>query len=139
VTGTDLNKVTLADLEAEIAELRRRLARLEVDDAAADTISDFCRRHQISRAYYYVLKRAGRGPREMRPGPGGTGPRLISREAQADWRREREAETAAAAREAESKLGMNVRRALAIEPAPPGSKAQRGLPQEFAPGKSRDQ
>jgi hypothetical protein len=85
---------SVADLELEIAELRYRLARVEADNAAAATITDFCRRHRISRAYYYVLKSQNRGPREMRPGPNGTGPILITREAEADWRREREAESA---------------------------------------------
>jgi hypothetical protein len=89
---------SVADLELEIAELRYRLAQIEADNAVAATITDFCRRHRISRAYYYVLKSQNRGPREMRPGPNGTGPVLITREAEADWRREREAETVVDAR-----------------------------------------
>jgi hypothetical protein len=83
----------ITELEVEVADLRRRLARLEADDVDADTIPEFCRRHRISRAYYYVLKAEGRGPREMRPGAGGTGPILITREEQAEWRRRRTAET----------------------------------------------
>jgi hypothetical protein len=83
-----------SELEVEVADLRRRLARLEADDVAADTISEFCRRHRISRAYYYLMKAEGCGPRELRPGPRGTGPILITREAQAEWRRLRTAETA---------------------------------------------
>src|SRR5262249_43639883 len=87
---------SVADLELELTELRRRVARIEATDVAADTIPEFCRRHRISRAYYYSMRNEGCGPRELRPGPDGTGPILITREAQADWRREREAATAAA-------------------------------------------
>lgn len=41
-----------AEIEAEIVEIRRRLARLDADEVAADTIVEFCRRHRISRAFY---------------------------------------------------------------------------------------
>ena len=59
----------------------------------AYTINEFCLAHRFSRATYYNLKKENRGPREMHVG---TGVR-ISREAAAEWRREREAETLAAA------------------------------------------
>jgi len=86
----------LANLQTEITELRRRIASIEAarpNDAAADTIEQFCSRWGISRAHFYVLKAAGKGPREMRPGVNGKGPILISRQAQDEWRRECEAET----------------------------------------------
>jgi hypothetical protein len=58
----------------------------------AFSIDEFCARHgPISRAYYYKLKNAGLGPREIKLGARV----LISAEAAADWRREREAASAA--------------------------------------------
>jgi predicted DNA-binding transcriptional regulator AlpA len=52
----------------------------------AYSITEFCVRHQISKATYYRLKEHGEGPKEMRIGRR----RLISREAAEDWRRQRE-------------------------------------------------
>jgi hypothetical protein len=49
-------------------------------------IDEFCMLHGFSRAQYYVLRRAGLGPVEMCVGSR----RLISVEAAAAWRRERE-------------------------------------------------
>src|SRR5262245_29279774 len=57
----------------------------------AYTIKEFCEAHRISIAFYYVMKDAGWGPREMRAGTRV----LISHEAAADWRRAREAAAAA--------------------------------------------
>ena len=56
-------------------------------ETEAFTIEEFCRAHRFSRAHYFNLKRDGIGPREMRVG----NRVIISREAAADWRREREA------------------------------------------------
>jgi hypothetical protein len=53
---------TLAEIEAEIVKIWRRVAQLDADEVAADTIVEFCRRHRISRAFYYVLRGQGRGP-----------------------------------------------------------------------------
>jgi hypothetical protein len=53
-------------------------------------INGFCAAHNISRATFYNLLRAGEAPRLMRVGTRV----LISREAAADWRHEREAATA---------------------------------------------
>jgi hypothetical protein len=60
-------------------------------DRQAFAIEEFCRRHSFSKAHYYVLKAAGLGPREMRV----HGRVLISKEAEAAWRREREENTGA--------------------------------------------
>lgn len=51
------------------------------------SIPQFCEQHNISRSFYFRLRDAGIGPREMRVGSRV----LISREAAAAWRREREA------------------------------------------------
>jgi hypothetical protein len=59
---------------------------------AAYSISEFCESHRISESFYFKLKKQGRGPREMRVGDRV----LISLEAAADWRRERESLEAAA-------------------------------------------
>jgi len=54
---------------------------------AAYSVSQFCEAHNISEAFYYRLRRAGLGPRVMRVGAR----TLISHEAAARWRRDREA------------------------------------------------
>lgn len=51
------------------------------------TIDEFCRAHGFSRAHYFNLQNRGLGPRVMQVGSR----KLISREAAAEWRREREA------------------------------------------------
>jgi hypothetical protein len=54
----------------------------------AHSIDEFCETHgPISRAFYYKLRAAGRGPVEMHVGTR----RLISEEAAAEWRRQMEA------------------------------------------------
>ena len=50
------------------------------------TIEEFCRAHRISRSLYFRMKWDGYGPREMKVGRRV----LVSKEAAADWRRERE-------------------------------------------------
>jgi hypothetical protein len=55
----------------------------------AYTIREFCEAHRISQAFFYDLRNSGRGPREMILGTR----RVISAEAAADWRRERETTT----------------------------------------------
>ena len=59
---------------------------------AAFTIAEFCDAHRISRSKLYQLFDAGNGPRVMRIGT----KVLITADAAADWRREREAEAAKA-------------------------------------------
>ena len=60
----------------------------------AFSIAEFCARNgPISRALYYKLKQAGCGPREMRAGSRV----LITAEAAAAWRQEREAASNSAA------------------------------------------
>jgi predicted DNA-binding transcriptional regulator AlpA len=54
---------------------------------AAFSISEFCRLHGICRASFYNAIKRGDAPRLMRVGSR----RLVSAEAAADWRREREA------------------------------------------------
>ena len=56
----------------------------------AFSIPEFCYRQGFSRATYYNLKAAGKGPREMDV----LGRKLISKRAETDWQREREAEAA---------------------------------------------
>ncbi len=58
--------------------------------AGASTINEFCRAHRISRAFFYKLRKQGKGPRVMEV----EGRRLISDEAAAAWRHEREATSA---------------------------------------------
>jgi hypothetical protein len=51
-------------------------------DLDAYSIEEFCRRHSISRATYYNLKIAGKGPREGHA----LGRVLITKESAHDWR-----------------------------------------------------
>ena len=55
-------------------------------------IEEWCEKRRISRAYYYILRNEGRGPRELRYGRKVT----ITREADAEWQKAREAEQASA-------------------------------------------
>jgi predicted DNA-binding transcriptional regulator AlpA len=50
------------------------------------SIPEFCEAHGISEAFYYKLKRQGKGPREMKVGAR----TLITFESAAEWRRTRE-------------------------------------------------
>ena len=59
-------------------------------DKAALSIGEFCAKHGISRATFYILRKEGRGPLEMKVGAR----RLISIEAAAAWRRRMEGEAA---------------------------------------------
>jgi predicted DNA-binding transcriptional regulator AlpA len=59
-------------------------------DRATFTISEFCVAHRLSRTALYKLWSAGRGPRRIQIGDGRSSKILISIEAAADWRRERE-------------------------------------------------
>jgi predicted DNA-binding transcriptional regulator AlpA len=53
-------------------------------------IEEWCEKRRISRAYFYVLKKQGKGPRELRLGK----KILITRQADLEWQRAREAEQA---------------------------------------------
>ena len=61
------------------------------DTVDAFSINQFCQRHNISRSHFYDCLKEGDGPRTMKVGTR----TLISAEAAADWRREREAAAAA--------------------------------------------
>jgi predicted DNA-binding transcriptional regulator AlpA len=50
------------------------------------SIPEFCEAHGISDAFYYKLKKQGKGPREMKVGAR----TLITFESAAEWRRTRE-------------------------------------------------
>jgi hypothetical protein len=54
----------------------------------AYTIREFCARHAISRSMFYKLRNSGKGPRLKYVGV----KPIITTEAEADWRRESEAE-----------------------------------------------
>jgi predicted DNA-binding transcriptional regulator AlpA len=56
------------------------------------TITEFCRRYQMSRPFYYELQRTGKGPRELRPGPKKV---MISVRAAEEWERQNETPTPA--------------------------------------------
>jgi hypothetical protein len=58
------------------------------------SILEFCDAHGISEGFYYKLKKQRKGPREMKVGTR----TLITFEAAAEWRREREAASVAEAK-----------------------------------------
>ena len=64
-----------------------------MSEQACYTILEFCHDHRLSRAKLYQLWNEGVGPRIMKVGA----KVLISAEAAADWRRQREAAAVAAA------------------------------------------
>jgi hypothetical protein len=88
--------ITDPHLASEVAALKQLVNQLlHLAESAADqsqTIPKFCSSEHISRAFYYELKKLGKAPREMRHADGCV---RISPEARRDWRRDREAETAA--------------------------------------------
>jgi hypothetical protein len=91
---------TNPDLSSEVAALKRQVAQLlrllgQVDSGGrALSISQFCARNNISRSFFYKLKKRRKAPRIMDV----DGRQIISPEAERDWRLERERETAEAAR-----------------------------------------
>jgi hypothetical protein len=50
------------------------------------TIKDFCEWAGISRPYYYVLKKSGKGPRERRIGDEDGGKKIITKPDAIQWR-----------------------------------------------------
>ena len=60
---------------------------------AAYTVPEFCIAHRVGRTALYKLWGEGKGPRRFQIGTGRSSKVLISVEAAADWRREREAAT----------------------------------------------
>jgi hypothetical protein len=66
--------------------MAKRRKRREPNDV--HSVQTFCDSNNISISTYYALKRAGKGPREMKVGKR----ILITPEAEDDWRREREKE-----------------------------------------------
>jgi hypothetical protein len=66
---------------------RKRRPRLRQPNDVHN-IESFCEANGISVSHYFVLKRNGKGPREMKVGKR----ILITPEAEAAWRRAREAE-----------------------------------------------
>jgi predicted DNA-binding transcriptional regulator AlpA len=90
---------TNPDLSSEVDDLRRQVARLlrllgQIDAGGqALSISQFCARNDISRSFFYKLKKGRKAPRTMQVG----GRQIISPEAERDWRLEREREAAEAA------------------------------------------
>src|SRR3954467_9543702 len=91
---------TKPDLSAEVAALKRQVAGLlrllgHTDPCGqAVSISQFCARNNISQSFFYKLKKHGKAPRIMEV----DGRRIISPEAERDWRLEREREGLEAAR-----------------------------------------
>jgi hypothetical protein len=69
-------KVASRPPEVDTPETRKRT------DLDAYSIEEFCRRHSISRATYYNLKQAGKGPIEGHA----LGRVLITKEAALEWR-----------------------------------------------------
>jgi hypothetical protein len=71
---------------------RRIAAEAAHGEADAYSLAEFCQRHRISLQLYYKLKQQGLAPRTFFVGTRV----LVSKEAAAEWRREREAASDAA-------------------------------------------
>lgn len=56
----------------------------------AFSIPEFCDAHGVSRSFYFLLRKDGRGPRELRVGRRV----LITRDAAAEWRAAHERQAA---------------------------------------------
>jgi hypothetical protein len=67
-------------------------------------IPSFCLNNDISESTYFSLKRQGRGPREIEL----DGRIIITEQAEADWRAEREAETMAERHRPAAPVGASV-------------------------------
>jgi len=55
----------------------------------ADSVDSFCKRHSISRPFFYRLLQEGKGPKIIKLGRR----TLITRESAAEWRKRMERET----------------------------------------------
>jgi hypothetical protein len=60
--------------------------RLDPIEKMVYSIKEFCEAHDLSVAYYYILRQQGAGPKEMKVGRRW----LISKDAAAAWRKRRE-------------------------------------------------
>jgi hypothetical protein len=78
--------------KADSPKYRRRPVTAD-SNSLAMSIREFCRLHGISEDQFFKMKREGWGPVTMKVGSR----TLISHEAAADWRREREEAAATAA------------------------------------------
>jgi hypothetical protein len=83
---------SIDSLTDEVADLRRQVSRLvgliQQPPDADRSIAGFCRRQNISRAFFYALRARGQAPRVAHAGAR----RIITPEAEADWEHERELE-----------------------------------------------
>lgn len=61
---------------------------MNTNQSKASSISQFCADHGISRSMFYALRKAGKAPRLLAVGKR----RLVSTEAAAEWRKQREEE-----------------------------------------------
>jgi hypothetical protein len=77
----------LAVLEARVAGIARNRRATEPIPRACFSVREFCTAHGISDHMFFKLQRQGLAPRTMRVGAR----TLITVEAAAEWRREREA------------------------------------------------
>jgi hypothetical protein len=87
VTG---RRTTASRTESVPPKKKKRFAPVVlVPNADAYSIPEFCAAHRISESMYYKIRAAGQGPREARA----LSKVIITKEAAADWRRERTAIT----------------------------------------------
>jgi predicted DNA-binding transcriptional regulator AlpA len=89
-----------------------------MNEQDAMSIGEFCQRYGISRSSFYLLKKASEAPRLMQVGDRV----LISKEAAAEWRRERELAQLKRAHEAET--------GAAIAPARPSTRPRPSPPEK---------
>jgi hypothetical protein len=88
--GKKVKAVKHAVKKASKARKRKKAATPRVRGPDDDfTVAEFCARHRISKVHFYGLLKLGVGPKTMKLGKS----RRITLAADADWAREREAQT----------------------------------------------
>ena len=91
VTGRRKEATAAAAVEIAPKKKKKPAPVVLVPNAEAFSIPEFCAAHRISESMYYKIRAAGQGPREARA----LSKVIITKEAAADWRRDRTATEAA--------------------------------------------
>jgi hypothetical protein len=93
---TDYDNILLTDVMAQLARLTNQIEELRKiiieTGIGGSTIKQFCARYSLSTRQFHTLRSQGRGPVMMSIGSDGL---RISKQAELDWVKAREAETMA--------------------------------------------
>jgi hypothetical protein len=84
-------RITAEEIKALAATLVPAITEAITDEADAASLATFCKRHSLSLSMFYKLAGQGLAPTTFKVGAR----TMISKESAAQWRREREAASAA--------------------------------------------